>query len=85
MSGSEFLAEVGSPDAFFEMEVLEEAKSPTRFLFFSNICGVSRGRQRSRAAFLQRSIGFISVLVFISLGGFRTNRSRISLDWSFLG
>jgi hypothetical protein len=47
--------------------------------------GDSRGRRRSRVALLQRSFGFISVLAFVSLGGFRTNRSRINLDWPFLG
>jgi hypothetical protein len=32
-----------------------------------------------------RFFGIISVLAFVSLGGFRTSRSRISLDWPFLG
>jgi hypothetical protein len=35
MSGSESLAVAGSPNASFRAEVLEEAMSPTRFLFFS--------------------------------------------------
>jgi hypothetical protein len=35
ISGSESLAAAASPDASFRTEVLEEAKSPTRFLFFS--------------------------------------------------
>jgi hypothetical protein len=46
---------------------------------------VGKGRQHSRAALLERSFGFISILVFASLRGFRTNGHRISLDWSFLG
>jgi hypothetical protein len=35
MSGSESLIVAGSPDASFRTEVLEEATSPKRFLFFS--------------------------------------------------
>jgi hypothetical protein len=72
---------------FFGTEVLEEAMSSVHFLFFLQtfIFGVGRGRRCSRVALLQRCFDFISILVFASLGGFRTSRSRISLDWSFLG
>jgi hypothetical protein len=49
-----------------------------------NFDAFSRGRRCRRVALLQRSFGFISVLIFISLRGFRTSRNRISLDWSFL-
>jgi hypothetical protein len=49
------------------------------------ILRVRRGRQQSGIAFLQRTFGFISILVFASLGGFRISRGRISIDRSFLG
>jgi hypothetical protein len=43
------------------------------------------GGRQSGIAFLQRIFGFISVLVFSSLGAFGISRSRISIDRSFLG
>jgi hypothetical protein len=46
---------------------------------------VSRGRRHSGIAFFQRTFGFISVLVFVSLGGSRISRDMISIDRSFLG
>jgi hypothetical protein len=82
ISGSWSLAAAASPDVSFLMEVLEEATSPTRFLFFSkfSVVRVSRGRQHSRVTLFSRIFGIISVLAFVSLGGFRTSRCKISLD-----
>jgi hypothetical protein len=44
----------------------------------------SRGRQRSGAAFFSGNFGIISVLAVIILGGFRSSRSRIRLNWPLL-
>jgi hypothetical protein len=49
------------------------------------ILRVGRGRRQSGLAILQRTFGFISVLVLASLGGFRISRGRISIHRSFLG
>jgi hypothetical protein len=80
------LAATGSPDAFFWNGGTRGSQvSYTLPLFLQTpIFRVGKGRQHSREALLQISFGFISVLVFASLGGFRTNRHRINLDWSFL-
>jgi hypothetical protein len=48
---------------------------------FFRIC---RGRRRSGNAFFSRNFGIISVLAFMSLGGFRSSRSRIRLNWPLL-
>jgi hypothetical protein len=87
ISGSGSLAASASPDVSFLTEVLEEAMSPACFLFSLQIFvfRVSRGRRHSRFALFSRFFGIISVLALVSLGGFRTSRSRISLDWPFLG
>jgi hypothetical protein len=44
----------------------------------------SKGRRRSGAALFSRNFGIISVLAIVSLGGFRSSRSRISLNRPFL-
>jgi hypothetical protein len=44
----------------------------------------SRGRQQSGVALFSRNLGIISVLAIIGLGGFRSSRSRISLNKPFL-
>jgi hypothetical protein len=46
---------------------------------------VNRGRRQSGLAILQRTFGFISVLVLTSLGDFGISRGRVSIDRSFLG
>jgi hypothetical protein len=44
----------------------------------------SRGRRRSGAAFFSVNFGIISVLAIVSLGGFRSSRGRIRLNWPLL-
>jgi hypothetical protein len=44
----------------------------------------SRGRRRSGAALFSRNFGINSVLAIISLRGFKSSRSRISLNKPFL-
>jgi hypothetical protein len=48
---------------------------------FFRIC---RGRRRSGAAFFSRNFGIISVLAFVGLVGFRSNRNRIHLNGPLL-
>jgi hypothetical protein len=48
------------------------------------ILTVGSGRRQSGLAILQRTFGFISVLVLASLRGFKISRGRISIDRSFL-
>jgi hypothetical protein len=43
-----------------------------------------RGRRRSGAAFFSGNFGIISVLAVVSLGGFKSSRGRICLNWPFL-
>jgi hypothetical protein len=51
---------------------------------YSSVFRKCRRRQRRRASIFSGFFGFISVLVFFSLGGFRYNGGQISRKRPFL-
>jgi hypothetical protein len=55
------------------------------FLLCTLSLRLGEGRRQSGVASLQRTLGFILVLVLTSLGGFGVSRGDFSIDGSFLG